>query len=234
MKNLYSLPLRFHFSWWFLAILFLGCAVGPPASIKDQYANFKELSRQEKEGTSYKIQLQERRSPLTILAIHGGEIDKGTELLAAQLAGKQFNLYIFEGNRPQLHLTSTHFDEPRALSLAKRSRYCLSIHGLRESQKEALCLGGGNPWLKEQLMKALKKSAFSFDILDDCPGVNGNHPLNIVNRCQEKGVQLEFTRPLRERLLGDKGLLDQFNEVVRRAVELFLKTENRDRFFTAL
>jgi phage replication-related protein YjqB (UPF0714/DUF867 family) len=70
------------------------------------------------------------------IAPHGGRIEPGTSEIAALIAGESYNLHRFEGRKPPgqnavLHITSHHFDEPRALNLARKCRIVLGIHGCR-------------------------------------------------------------------------------------------------------
>jgi hypothetical protein len=92
------------------------------------------------------------------IAPHGGRIEPGTSEIAALIAGESYNLHRFEGRKPPgqnavLHITSHHFDEPRALNLAKKCRIVLGIHGCRG--RRAIYVGGRDKQLREDLAVAL-------------------------------------------------------------------------------
>ncbi len=173
--------------------------------IVDEYKNFAELSSHETEGIDYSITAQKRESPSLILAIHGGEIEFGTEEIAQSIADNSHSLFIFKGLKKEkarkLHITSTNFDHPEALKLASQSKHCLSIHGFREL-KSKICIGGNNERLRMKLSEVLSKSFSNIEIEDFCPGIGGQSPKNIVNRCQNEGVQLELSTGLRELLIS--------------------------------
>ena len=131
-----------------LVLIGLGLGVAMGAE-NDRYANFAELARAEKAGVDYRIEVRDREHARSVLAIHGGHIEAGTAELARKIAGADWNLYVFEGLKSEgnrvLHLTSAHFDEPRARALARKSRLCLSLHGFASQTGTAIaCIGGGN------------------------------------------------------------------------------------------
>ena len=87
----------------------------------DKYANYKELSAHQQIGKDYTIHIQYALPDIVILAIHGGRIEAGTSEIARGIAGERWSFYDFRGkkkkNNRDLHITSTCFDEPRALNL---------------------------------------------------------------------------------------------------------------------
>jgi hypothetical protein len=100
-----------------------------------------------------------------VLAVHGGDIEGATSEIALAVAGYHpatfaqatdcyglHDLWIFEGllnpddsNRrnSELHVTSTHYDDPIALKLVEASRRCLSLHGLRDARAHGKIQIGG-------------------------------------------------------------------------------------------
>ena len=94
----------------------------------DTYRNFDDLRKHEGRffQNSYKIVAKDRKSKITCIAIHGGNIEPGTSELAEELARNEFNLYKFEGlkekNNSVLHITSSNFDEPKADKLVKNAQ----------------------------------------------------------------------------------------------------------------
>ena len=63
------------------------------------YNSFAELSASEK-AEDYKIKAHDIGSDTTILAIHGGGIERGTSEVVETLNGYgKYNTYLFEGNK---------------------------------------------------------------------------------------------------------------------------------------
>jgi phage replication-related protein YjqB (UPF0714/DUF867 family) len=109
--------------------------------MKDTYSDFQELSKNEQEGIDYEIICKSSNSPVLIIAPHGGDIEKYTDILASEIAGNKFSLYCFNGlkssgNR-KLHISSKHFDEPRVLNMLKQSNTIVSIHGERAKKRHS-------------------------------------------------------------------------------------------------
>jgi phage replication-related protein YjqB (UPF0714/DUF867 family) len=135
------------------------------------------------------------------VAPHGGKIESGTSEIAGAIAGREFNLYCFEGikrdrNYRVLHIASDHFDEPKCLQLVSRSHNVVAIHGCRGFRK-VIYVGGRNKTLRTAIVSRLREARL--------PVREGNHPFpgegkdNICNRtiaCE--GVQLELTARLRQ------------------------------------
>jgi len=189
----------------------------PPGS-RDKYKKFAQLAAEKTEGVDFLITALNRQHPVTIFAIHGGKIEIGTSELALAIAGEDYNLYLFEGILPEnnfteLHLTSNNFDEPRALNLAASSIDCLSLHGFADKLQERICLGGLNFPLIEKVANALRELEEPPVLNYFCKNLEGKGETNIVNRCQNKGVQLEFSSKLRNRLITDK---KQFDEITNK------------------
>lgn len=194
-------------------------AVGP-----DRYKNFAELAEHEREGVDYRVRVLNagKAAPLSVMAIHGGDIEIATSDLAAAIAEDRFPLYLFEGIKPGdnrvLHITSSHFDEPRAFEFAARSKLCVSIHGFLEKRRLAVCVGGANARLRDKLAAALKAAALGPDRIEiesPCERFSGSDARNIVNRCGEPGVQLETSTALRRRMDADAALRTAFAKLVR-------------------
>lgn len=176
----------------------------------DTYKNFAELSKHEGKilNKSYKITAKDRKSDITCLAIHGGNIEPGTSELAEELAGDDFNLYKFEGLKPNnnatLHITSSNFDEPKADELVKSAKKIISIHGAK-GDEPITYIGGLDEKLNEKVKNELEKSGFKVGI--PRPGIDGKTPNNIVNRGLTKaGCQLEITRAQRALFFENKSL----------------------------
>jgi len=162
----------------------------------DKYANFSELSMNEKK---YSTDIQDIGSPITIMAIHGGKIEPGTSAIAKKIAGNNFNYYCFNGEKPRnnwdLHISSYAFDEPYAIDLVKRSELVVTIHGCLGKGNIAYT-GGDNYELRLQLEKAINDKNVQSKIH---PKFHGEGAMNICNKGTNHlgGVQFELTGWLR-------------------------------------
>jgi phage replication-related protein YjqB (UPF0714/DUF867 family) len=167
----------------------------------DKYANFSELSAARKEGDDYTVTAKNRKSKITVMAIHGGAIEPHSEEMAAAVAENDFNLYTFvaapKDHSTELHLTATHFDEPRALALAEKSDQCISMHGYLERVKDGICVGGGDAPLRKKMVEEINKLGLPITVEEPCAQFGGSAPNNIVNRCKLPGIQLEVSTHLR-------------------------------------
>ena len=164
----------------------------------DQYRNFAALALGEAGKKSWQIVTIDRRdSDVLIIAPHGGGIERGSSELAAMIASKDYSHHRFEGlkrigNR-SLHITSTHFDEPSALALARRSGIVVGIHG--RSGLNRIDVGGRDTELVTLIVDTLVAAGLPAT-------VNGGFPAqdrrNICNRGRRRrGAQLEITADLR-------------------------------------
>lgn len=168
----------------------------------DRYRNYAELVENESLGEDFTVTLLPREhSSVAVIAPHGGKIEPRTAEVACQIAGKDFNLYLFEGIKPKgnyvaLHITSHCFDDPSCLALLSTCETVIAIHGCIGTE-ECVMLGGIDTSLRDRISIALQ--AEGIQVKTD------NHPFqatdknNICNRGRaHKGVQLELTRALRE------------------------------------
>jgi phage replication-related protein YjqB (UPF0714/DUF867 family) len=180
---------------WILLLLLSFSAL---ATTQDQYPDFATLAQNEVQDQDYRIIVSKLQAPVTIFAIHGGLIEPGSDELARAMAEDKHSLYIFEGLKVQnpfsLHITATHFDEPQAFELAQNSSSCISIHGYIGDGSKAICVGGNDKVLAEKIVKTLVQA--SFEVIYPCRAFPATHPKNIVNRCLNKGVQLEISQGL--------------------------------------
>ena len=169
----------------------------------DRYSSFASLAARENEGEDFRVRFRLANSPVAIVAPHGGGIEAGSSELADAIAGGEHSFYAFEGIRGHenvdLHITSTRFDEPRALQVVGRSDIVLAIHG-RDRDDETAFFGGLHAELIDHLSAALERAGFR-TVRRDEPGYAGTDPDNICNRGRSgRGVQLELPRGLRLRL----------------------------------
>ena len=118
----------------------------------DVYGTFSELKAAAIEGLDYSREVYDRGSEITVFAIHGGKLERGTTEVARALAGRDFNLYIFNalGDKAgRLHITAAKYDEPEALRLAGASVLGVSIHASRD-YGSVVCVGGEHLAVEEE------------------------------------------------------------------------------------
>lgn len=188
----------------------------------DLYGDYEELGKSEREGVDYRITVHPGDMRIAVLALHGGGIEPGTSELALALAGGKYAFYGFDGIKPKgnaiLHITSTHFDEPRAVDLVKHAHTVVAVHGCGWPE-ELVIVGGRNLALCEAIKKALQASGFE---LREVPRLAGKNPRSLINRCMSgEGVQLEITRALRAKMFQDLTL--EGRKVTTATFEKFVK-----------
>ncbi len=162
------------------------------------YRSFKQLVLNETEGIDYRVRTRAGFSGIAIMAIHGGGIEPGTTEIAEAVAGQSHTFYTFSGLKDKgnasLHITSSRFDEPTGLEIAKTAWITVSFHGCSH-RGLSVFLGRKNSTLKSIICKSLEKAGFKIAESAKFPGTN---PLNICNRCRcGTGVQLEISAGLR-------------------------------------
>ncbi len=171
----------------------------------DKYASFRELARNEKARHDYVIHFRRGHTGISIVAPHGGKIERGTMGLADAIAGTEHSYYCFEGkktkNNRALHVTSNNFDEPIALSIVRNSRRVVTIHGAK-GEEAAIYAGGRDQTLRLLMLGALSAQGF-YAVDDPSPTRQGRGVNNICNRgLSGRGLQLEFTFAMRRALFA--------------------------------
>lgn len=191
---------------------------------RDVYPNFEALQRAERRGVDFRIIAQRRSSPVLIMAPHGGGIERGTYRIAHAIAGEHYSLYCFQarkahGNR-QMHITSTHFDEPTALGMVAEADYVVAVHGM-SSDERFVYMGGLDDKLRTDMTAALQAAGFSTEDTGRMH-LQGTSPHNICNRGRRhRGVQLEISRSLRKELVqpaAPQARLQAFAAAARQAI----------------
>jgi phage replication-related protein YjqB (UPF0714/DUF867 family) len=186
----------------------------------DRYLNFAALAAGETAGVDYRVCMTNRETPVACVAPHGGWIEPGSSRIAMAIAREDYSVYCFEGliqGRPHgdLHITSTRFDEPRALALVEASETAVAVHGRADlGDPQTVWMGGRDFDFRDAIGEALEAAGF--------PAATSSHPLpgrqrkNICNRgTSGAGVQLEIPRTLRDQLVADKARLASFADAVR-------------------
>lgn len=189
-------------------------------SATDRYASFAELAAASRKGVDYRIRIEDRDSPVVILAPHGGDIEPETAHIAEAIAGTDFSFYAFEALRPgahgDFHITSHRFDEPAAVGLLARSTLAVAVHGRKDDGTRTVWLGGRATGLRDAIGDALREAGYGAEFNSRLPG---EHETNICNRTRSgRGAQLEIPMSLRRDMATDRSRLDDFAQVVRVAI----------------
>jgi phage replication-related protein YjqB (UPF0714/DUF867 family) len=189
----------------------------------DTYSSLDELARREP-AADFRFVLLDRRSPVTIVAPHGGRIEPGTSQVAEAIAGQDWNLFAFEGLKPRgnsiLHITSTRFRHPELERLLAGSSVGISVHGMAEPGLRVE-VGGLNARLVELIGRELSRARF--DVCDAPPSRSARSPENFINRVAGGGIQIEISQELRALMREDLDLLCRCGEAVRSAIARYLE-----------
>jgi phage replication-related protein YjqB (UPF0714/DUF867 family) len=169
--------------------------------VKDKYANFAELAKNEKEGKDFLLRCHRRAANIVVIAPHGGGIEPGTSELAEAIAGDDLSLYVFEGikktNNRDLHITSAHFDEPQCLAYVRAADLVVAVHG-EESKDELVIVGGLDKAKIQVLDDVLRGRGFRVET-DGRPGLQALDQRNICNQGRRGvGLQMELSAGLRQ------------------------------------
>ncbi|MDO8805692.1 MAG: poly-gamma-glutamate hydrolase family protein [Elusimicrobiota bacterium] len=210
------------------AILFSAACSAGDAGLRrggDFYPGFAALKASHTEGLDYSREFYDRGSPVSVFAIHGGDIENTTARLARRVASGDLNLYIFNGwlgrKSGRLHVTATRFDDPDAVRLAASAVLGVSFHA-QVDRGAWVCVGGANQ--KAAAMVAKRLDYAGFVAVTPCERLPGTSPKNIVNRPSAGGVQLELTLRLLASLEKDEEELAKFSGAVRQAAFEFTST----------
>lgn len=204
----------------------LGCSSGSNGLRRDSdyYPDLSALQAANVEGRDYSREIYDRGAPVTIFAVHGGDIELGTSRLARYMADKDLNLYIFSGwlgaDSRRLHITSTRFNDPDAVRLATSSVLGVAIHA-QAARGRQVCVGGKNT--DAARLVALRLEAAGFSARTPCTRLPGVSDKNIVNLPSASGVQLEITLGLLKRLDRGPEAAQRFTAAVRAGVFESLK-----------
>ncbi len=144
----------------------------------------------------------ELRSRFGFLAFHGGNLEVGTDVVAARAAeGAGASLYAVrqpDGLRwhvPSIEVTPDESDSLGAF--LDHVDVAVALHGYgREGMWTTLLLGGSHRELATHLAGHLRTAIPGYEVVDDLtaipPELRGVHRANPVNRCRLGGVQLEL------------------------------------------
>lgn len=178
-----------------------------------------------REGTDYTVTVSNTGSPVTVLSIHGGGIEASTSNISAAIASLYgYRRYDFKAhgttqclkgqtNADVLHITSTHFDDPRAVSLVGSSSKAVAIHGYSDKrgyERGVICVGGADTPARSTFIAQVRNNAPSWGLYalkpidapsagsGECGDLTGTSSTNIVNRTSGGGgLQLELSKSMR-------------------------------------
>src|SRR5262245_46067911 len=145
----------------------------------------------------------ELRSRFGLMAIHGGNLERGTDVIAAA-AAEQAGASLYVVRQPpglRWHVPSVAFDPGASPALARFLDHvdvAVAVHGYgRPDMWTTLLVGGQNRPLAATLRSALEGAlGDGFEVVDDVERIplplRGQHPRNPVNLPRGAGVQLEL------------------------------------------
>jgi len=182
---------------------------------RDKYFSFVQLEAFEP-ASAYRIESFDRGSAVCFIAPHAGLIEFGTSEITKVVAGNEFSYYLFEGrktdNNSELHITSSNFDEPNALALARSSIVVITIHG-QSGGEIFVNVGGLANALGDTVISKLNLNGFNASRHTN--HLLGTHKGNICNKGQSgEGLQLEISRGLRELLLVSQSHMERFSSSI--------------------
>jgi phage replication-related protein YjqB (UPF0714/DUF867 family) len=143
------------------------------------------------------------RSRFGLMAFHGGNLEPGTDTIAAR-AARRAGASLYAVRQPEdlyWHVPSLAFDpgaSPALRAFVDHVEVAVAIHGYgRPDMWTSLLVGGGNRDLAARLAGALRAALSDrFTIVDDLGRIprelRGLHPRNPVNLPRHGGAQLEL------------------------------------------
>ncbi len=148
------------------------------------------------------------RGRFGVMAYHGGNLERTTDAVAADVAERTGASFYGVLQRPPLrrHVASTHFVPEHSAELARFFEHVevvITVHGYgRRRLWRHLLLGGRNRALARHvaghLRAGLPRRYHVLDDLDEIPKeLRGQHPRNPVNRPPGDGVQIELPPSIR-------------------------------------
>jgi phage replication-related protein YjqB (UPF0714/DUF867 family) len=150
------------------------------------------------------------RSPFGFMAFHGGNLEEGTDGIAAA-AAEQAGASLYAVRQPpelRWHIPSVQVTPDESPALAAYLAHVdvsVAVHGFgRHGMWTTLLLGGRNRDLAAHLAGHLRAALPGYTVVDDLDDVprelRGVHRANPVNRCRSAGVQLELPPRVRSRV----------------------------------
>ncbi len=148
------------------------------------------------------------KGSIGVMAIHGGNIERGTEQIAQYIAVQSgASLYVISPRTQKrdwdFHISSnkiTPQESEKLLQFLNHVFTVVSFHG-HVIKRNVICVGGLNYNLRRSLVENLRED---FDVVDAveeggiCRNLSAQNPKNVVNFPQEKGVQVEIPLSMRK------------------------------------
>jgi phage replication-related protein YjqB (UPF0714/DUF867 family) len=149
------------------------------------------------------------RSRFGFMAFHGGNLEAGTDAVAAA-AAEAAGASLYAVRQPdglRWHVPSrqvTPEDSPALARFLTHVEVAVAVHGYgRHGWWRRLLLGGRNRELAGHVARHLRARLPRYDVVDDLEAIprelRGVHPDNPVNRCPAAGCQLELPPRVRSR-----------------------------------
>ena len=156
-------------------------------------------------GVSEELEI---RSRVGVCALHGGGLERATEVVAREVAARTGSSYyaLVQPDGSRRHLPSTRFTSgvsDRLDAFLERVDTVMSIHGYgRHDDFWAVLVGGANRWLAHHVAGHLRGTLpEQYRVGDDVHAMphtlRGMHPENPVNRPVGGGVQVELPPSIR-------------------------------------
>jgi len=153
-------------------------------------------------------ELCELRGRFGVMAYHGGNLERTTDAVAADVASRAGASFygVVQASPHRHHLASTHFDPEHSPVLARFLAHVdvvITIHGYgRRRLWRHVLLGGRNRALAGHVAGHLRAGLpRRYRVLDDLEAIpkelRGQHPRNPVNRPRRQGVQIELPPTIR-------------------------------------
>lgn len=154
------------------------------------------------------MELCELRSRFGIMAYHGGNLERTTDAVASEVARRTGASFygVVQAPPHRHHIASTAFDPEHSNTLSRffdQIDVVITVHGYgRRRLRRHLLLGGQNRALAHHvathLRGGLPRRYQVVDELDRIPKeLQGQHPMNPVNRPAQRGVQIELPPSIR-------------------------------------
>ncbi|MEJ9314773.1 poly-gamma-glutamate hydrolase family protein [Priestia megaterium] len=167
----------------------------------DKYPSMTALEAATTEGVDWQIVTVDNHNSVLISGIHGGGIEVGVSEAATLVREMgDYDLFLFEGlrssNNSELHVTSTHYDEPTMVSMVTDKKQHVAIHGAA-GDTAIINVGGLDIALRNTIWEELVKRGLNAQIAPNA--IVGEEEDNVSNRNRRGGCcQLELTSQQRK------------------------------------
>ena len=148
-----------------------------------------------------------RSSRLGFMAYHGGELEKGTDIVAREAAERSGASYygVTQSLDPIHHIASIRIDpaeSPALTAFLDHVDAVITIHGYGlETEWKSLLLGGRNRELATHVAERLRPALPDYLMVDDVDDIpkrlRGQHSKNPVNLPRQHGLQIELPPTIR-------------------------------------